>query len=140
MKKYMTCLLSFLCLLLSCKKEAANGLQSELNGKWELRIVDGGFSTQHTVFAAGNGNTITFSGSNQYTRIDFIDGDTVTGSGTYTLPKGSTCNSSDITFIKFSDGALDNSSILKVSGDTMTINTNSCVLQDGVDKTYVKIK
>ncbi len=126
--------------LSGCKKDSENELQNKLNGTWELRTAGGGYSSMFITYPAGNGNTIRFSGSHQYTRTDIIDGDTTTSSGTYTTTKGNTCYSSDVMFIKFSDGGLDNSSILEFSGDALQLNTNSCLLADGVNHSYEKIK
>ncbi len=127
--------------LISCKKDATNDLQNELNGTWELRKIEYGYSVQpDTIYPANNENTISFSGTNQYSLNNVTDGNKTTASGTYTISKGTTCYSSDVSFIKFSNDGVDNASILELFGDTLNLYTNSCIIADGVDKTYVKIK
>ncbi len=126
--------------IISCKKDITTGSQTGLSGKWELRLVDGGYSAQHTEYAPGNGNTLTFSGNNQYSRTDIGNGDTTNCSGTYTLTQEVTCYSSNITFIKFSDNGIENGSILDVSGDTLNLLNNPCIISDGVNFKYARLK
>lgn len=126
-------------LLLGCSKENTEHGLAELNGKWELRISDGGFSYAHKTYPAGNGDVYTFSGSNQYRKDYTISGENNTISGTYSVTGGTTCDNKQVNFIRFADVEPFNTSIVSVANDSLYIKVNGCAVADGVDFTYVKI-
>lgn len=124
--------------LSGCNKENDKNGLTELNGRWELRVTDGGYSYEHKIYPEGNGNAFIFSGDNQYQHITIVSGEKDTASGIYSVTRGATCSNADVTFIKFSDGEPGDVTILSVSGDSLYLKTNGCIMADGVDRTYVK--
>lgn len=137
----MKSLIVFICLvtLFSCKKDDEKDGLAELNGKWELRKVEYGYSVQPVIqYPATNGNIISFSGTNQYSRTDIVGGNATTVSGTYNIAHAITCGSLGVTTISFSNTTLNDGSILVISGDSLYFKSDSCVIADGTERTYVR--
>ncbi len=79
MKRYY--LLFFLIAFISCKKQGASP-SIDITGKWELRVVSGGWSGTHT-YPKGNGNIYVLTA----TRYQIYSGGNLLKQGTYTLTK-----------------------------------------------------
>ena len=136
--KYAILTLILVLLFMNCTKETTNSYQAQLSGTWELRISDGGFNGSHNVYSSGNGNTITFFGTNQYTKTISSGNSRDTFTSTYLITKGSTCLSNEVTFIQLLP---DNASyLLSVSNNTLDIDANTCIMADVPSFQYEKIK
>ena len=118
----------------ACKKETGS-LLSDLQGTWELRSSDGGW-TGHQEYAPGNGNTYSFSGT-AYTRQIKTADTTYAYSGTFEIYDEKPCDyATKQTLIEFDDDHFPNS--FSLSGGELTIGTTECIV-DGGSSTYRKI-
>ena len=119
----------------ACKKESG-GLLSDLQGTWELRSSEGGWSGQQQ-YAPGNGNTYSFSGNTYAHQIKTTD-TTYDYSGTFQIYTGKPCDfAPEQTLIEF-DHNLSPASF-SLSGGELMIGTTECIA-DGWSGTYRKIE
>ena len=127
-----------LCLIIfaGCKKDAGS-LSDNLNGKWELKQSFSGWGGEN-VYEPGNGNTITFNGSNYTSTISYAD-TSYTIKGTFLLTKGKPCGSTDgedRALIKFDMSSFENT--IAIEDYELTISNTECIA-DGGSSTYRKI-
>jgi len=121
-------------IITACKKETGS-LLSDLQGTWELKSSDGGW-TGHQEYAPGNGNTYSFSGTTYARQIKTTD-TTYEYSGTFDIYTDKPCDyATKQTLIEFDDDLFPNSFSLSVA--ELIIGTTECIV-DGGSSTYRKI-
>ena len=138
MQKSMIALSLLVMILVSCRKDKEI-LNDQLTGTWELTKTFGGWGGT-TEYAAGNGNTLTFTNST-YTRhfkntdLDF------TVSGNYVVYTGKPCDmAAETTVINFDTTvpSSTNASEISIADGILTFNTTACIV-DGGGSSYRKI-
>lgn len=109
---------------IGCENPTENEKGNELFGKWQLKIVSGGYAGIHdTLDISKNSNVIAFLSNNVFY---YSHNDSVQYSGTFSVSKGKTIFSQDsLETIKYtSDIHLDDDVILYQNFDTLFLSNN----------------
>jgi hypothetical protein len=126
--------LSFAFLLAGCKKDNSIQLKAQLAGSWELRILYGGqVPGIGPNFPPGNGNTWKFADTTYSTYSNSL----LTSSGTYTVTKDNTVNSSFPKDALILNGNPTSKIYFNMNKDTLTLYIGS-IPADGTIGKYVR--
>jgi hypothetical protein len=118
--------------LTACKKIDV-AIDTQLNGKWELRQLNSGFTGKITNYSAGNGHTFIFSENN----YKIMAHDTLEKSGTFTVVNEvSMLSKKNASRIIYDNDRNTVKTFLEVNGNTLSIFYDA---YDGGSKSYQRI-
>ncbi len=140
MKKLIVFATGFLIIVAGCKKDSSLKIDNQqLIGKWELTKSFGGWSGEKK-YEPGNGNTISFAGSNSVQHFAYND-TSFTTTATYTIYQGKPCEfAAETTLIHFKiadNYEYDND--FSLANGELAIGSTQCIA-DGSTNYYRKVQ